>query len=259
MGVSNEVSHIWTNRLADQRDRLWHVGHGRLDWVGRRGVAATRSTWRSSWAAISSIPHWPTAKDIANACLANSCASILDKQLLYGNQDSAQEPQVAVSARISTGRRFSGRLHPRDDRKEPRISGAGSRGPAAVPRLGRLMGTATSGGSGPWTTLKREGLIRAVGISINRWEPWNVMQTLRTGHDRRRCRLIYNIFDQSPEDELFPLLRGIQHRRDRARAVRRRHVDRRADERFALAQRRLSQYLLYSGEPYPNYSARRPA
>ena len=22
--------------------------------------------------------------------------------------------------------------------------------------------------------LKREGLIRAVGVSVNRWEPWNV-------------------------------------------------------------------------------------
>ena len=52
--------------------------------------------------------------------------------------------------------------------------------------------------------LKREGLIRAVGISINRWEPWNALETLRTGLIDA-VQVIYNIFDQAPEDELFPL------------------------------------------------------
>jgi aryl-alcohol dehydrogenase-like predicted oxidoreductase len=52
--------------------------------------------------------------------------------------------------------------------------------------------------------LKREGLIGGVGISINRWEPWNALQSLRTGHVDA-VQVIYNIFDQAPEDELFPL------------------------------------------------------
>lgn len=52
--------------------------------------------------------------------------------------------------------------------------------------------------------LKREGLIRAIGISINRWEPSNSLQTLRTGVVDA-VQVIYNIFDQNPEDELFPL------------------------------------------------------
>jgi aryl-alcohol dehydrogenase-like predicted oxidoreductase len=52
--------------------------------------------------------------------------------------------------------------------------------------------------------LKDEGLIAAMGISINRWEPWNGLQTLRTGHIDA-VQVIYNIFDQAPEDELFPL------------------------------------------------------
>ena len=51
--------------------------------------------------------------------------------------------------------------------------------------------------------LKREGLIRAVGISINRWEPWNALKTLRTGLIDA-VQVIYNIFDQMPEDALFP-------------------------------------------------------
>jgi aryl-alcohol dehydrogenase-like predicted oxidoreductase len=52
--------------------------------------------------------------------------------------------------------------------------------------------------------LKREGLIHAVGLSINRWEPANALDTLHTGLIDV-VQVIYNIFDQAPEDELFPL------------------------------------------------------
>lgn len=52
--------------------------------------------------------------------------------------------------------------------------------------------------------LKREGLIEGVGISVNRWEPNNVLAALRTGLIDA-VQVIYNIFDQAPEDELFPL------------------------------------------------------
>jgi aryl-alcohol dehydrogenase-like predicted oxidoreductase len=57
--------------------------------------------------------------------------------------------------------------------------------------------------------LKREGLVRAVGISVNRWEPANVLRTLRTGLIDA-VQVIYNIFDQAPEDELFPLCRALK-------------------------------------------------
>jgi aryl-alcohol dehydrogenase-like predicted oxidoreductase len=52
--------------------------------------------------------------------------------------------------------------------------------------------------------LRREGLITAVGVSVNRWEPSNCLETLRTGLVDA-VQVIYNIFDQAPEDELFPL------------------------------------------------------
>lgn len=52
--------------------------------------------------------------------------------------------------------------------------------------------------------LKQQGLIRAVGISINRWEPNNALASLRTGLIDA-VQVIYNIFDQAPEDELLPL------------------------------------------------------
>ncbi|MCS7038624.1 MAG: aldo/keto reductase [Anaerolineae bacterium] len=51
--------------------------------------------------------------------------------------------------------------------------------------------------------LKRQGLCRAVGISINRWEPWNGVAAVRSGLIDA-VQVIYNIFDQNPEDELFP-------------------------------------------------------
>ncbi len=56
--------------------------------------------------------------------------------------------------------------------------------------------------------LKREGLIRAAGVSINRWEPANALRTLRTGLIDV-VQVIYNVFDQAPEDELFPLCREL--------------------------------------------------
>jgi aryl-alcohol dehydrogenase-like predicted oxidoreductase len=51
--------------------------------------------------------------------------------------------------------------------------------------------------------LRRQGLIHAVGISINRWEPWNGVKAVRSGVIDA-VQVIYNIFDQNPEDELFP-------------------------------------------------------
>lgn len=52
--------------------------------------------------------------------------------------------------------------------------------------------------------LRREGAIGGVGVSVNRWEPTNVVRTLRTGLVDA-VQVIYNVFDQAPEDELFPL------------------------------------------------------
>jgi aryl-alcohol dehydrogenase-like predicted oxidoreductase len=57
--------------------------------------------------------------------------------------------------------------------------------------------------------LKRQGLIKAIGVSVNRWEPWNTIKTLRTGLIDA-VQVIYNIFDQSPEDELFPVCRELK-------------------------------------------------
>ncbi len=57
-------------------------------------------------------------------------------------------------------------------------------------------------------TLKSKKLIRAFGLSLNRWEPWNGLKALRTGLVDS-VQVIYNIFDQAPEDELFPACRQL--------------------------------------------------
>ena len=51
--------------------------------------------------------------------------------------------------------------------------------------------------------LKKEGKIGAFGISVNRWEPTNCLRALESGLIDS-IQVIYNLFDQSPEDELFP-------------------------------------------------------
>jgi aryl-alcohol dehydrogenase-like predicted oxidoreductase len=54
--------------------------------------------------------------------------------------------------------------------------------------------------------LRRQGVVHAIGISINRWEPWNGVRTVRSGLVDT-VQVIYNIFDQNPQDELFPACR----------------------------------------------------
>jgi aryl-alcohol dehydrogenase-like predicted oxidoreductase len=61
-------------------------------------------------------------------------------------------------------------------------------------------------GQGDWLEaiqqLKAQGKIRAFGISINDHEPANAIHAIETGLVDT-VQVIYNIFDQSPEDQLF--------------------------------------------------------
>ncbi len=56
--------------------------------------------------------------------------------------------------------------------------------------------------------LKDQGLFHAIGISINRWEPWNGVRAVRSGLIDT-VQVIFNIFDQNPKDELFPACRDM--------------------------------------------------
>ena len=54
--------------------------------------------------------------------------------------------------------------------------------------------------------LRSEGKIRFFGISVNDHQPANVLRMIETGAIDA-VQAIYNVFDQSPEDELFPACR----------------------------------------------------
>jgi aryl-alcohol dehydrogenase-like predicted oxidoreductase len=56
--------------------------------------------------------------------------------------------------------------------------------------------------------LVKEGKVKHFGVSVNRWEPNNVLRTLETGLIDA-VQVIYNIFDQAPEDKLFPTCRRL--------------------------------------------------
>ena len=51
--------------------------------------------------------------------------------------------------------------------------------------------------------LKHDGIVTAFGLSLNRWQPANGIRAIQTGLVDA-VQVIYNLFDQNPEDELFP-------------------------------------------------------
>jgi aryl-alcohol dehydrogenase-like predicted oxidoreductase len=65
-------------------------------------------------------------------------------------------------------------------------------------------------GRGSWQEaieqLKAEGKIRAFGVSINDHQPANAIKLIESGVVDT-VQVIYNVFDQSPEDELLPACR----------------------------------------------------
>jgi aryl-alcohol dehydrogenase-like predicted oxidoreductase len=52
--------------------------------------------------------------------------------------------------------------------------------------------------------LREQGKIRYFGLSLNDYQPWNAIETLRQGHIDV-VQVSYNIFEQAPEDELYPV------------------------------------------------------
>jgi aryl-alcohol dehydrogenase-like predicted oxidoreductase len=54
--------------------------------------------------------------------------------------------------------------------------------------------------------LRRQGLVGAIGISLNRWGPETGVEIVKRG-GIDAIQVVYNIFDQAPEDELFPVCR----------------------------------------------------
>lgn len=66
-------------------------------------------------------------------------------------------------------------------------------------------------GQGDWAeaiqSLRQQGKIRHFGVSINDHQPANAVALVRSGR-AQTVQVIYNIFEQSPEDELFPAVQA---------------------------------------------------
>ena len=54
------------------------------------------------------------------------------------------------------------------------------------------------------TRLREQGKIRHIGLSLNDYQPANAIKVLRLGHIDT-VQVIHNIFEQAPEDELYPV------------------------------------------------------
>jgi Aldo/keto reductase family/FAD dependent oxidoreductase len=163
------------------------------------------STSRSSSAARSSTPRPRTGGGSASCCSAGPCG-----------------PRHGPPRTVACGRRRRCRRRTGSGRRGrvtswPTCSRPStcSSGPAAVwttsastgstccsSTSGRTAGPATRPGSGS-PRLKEDGLIGGFGLSVNRWEPTNCLAALDTGLVDA-VQVIYNVFDQAPEDELFP-------------------------------------------------------
>ena len=124
------------------------------------------------------------------------------------HEDPARRTSSGRRAAAIPSTRPSRRPHPRVHREEPRQP----RAPAVDLLQFHVWEDAWADDDG-WQRavddLQARGPRAArSGVSLNRWEPWNVLRTLRTGLVDT-VQVIYNIFDQAPEDELFPLCREL--------------------------------------------------
>lgn len=58
------------------------------------------------------------------------------------------------------------------------------------------------------TTLREQGKVRFFGISLNDYQPANAIKALHHGHIDV-VQVIYNIFEQAPENELYPVCQDL--------------------------------------------------
>jgi len=193
---------------------MWGMG----GWTGSDDEESLAALQRASiWAAIFLTRPGPTAKDAARSCWVRSFALIKTRNFIRQRRFPPKESPVA--SRRGSALTIASLLNT-----------STSTSTAVWKTLvwtvsiwcssmsGRMRGSKTIAGK-KMDELRSAGLVNAVGISINRWEPWNAVRTVRSGLIDS-VQVIYNIFDQNPEDDLFPGLRRDGHGGNCARAVR---------------------------------------
>ena len=245
-GGRDALSNVGAGRLAGRRSRLRHVGHGRLDRIGRHPNRSPRSRSPSRGASTSSTRPRPTATATASSCSAGSWPP---------GATSASTRRPRFRPRTASGRAGEAcrwpQVFPRDYvRRYVDISRAN----LAVETIDLLQlhvweddWLADGDLQRTVAELKTEGSIRAFGISLNRWEPWNGVKAVESGLVDA-VQVIYNIFDQAPEDELFPACRENGVGGHRPGSLRRGQSYREPDPAVEVAVGRLAQHILRPGE-----------
>ena len=161
-----------------------------------------------------------------DSCSARRCARTADAPSSYvATKIPPKNMKWPGKRGVPRRRHVSGRPHPRVHREEPRRTSASTPSTCSSSTSGATPGRTTTGWQRAVDDLKREKLVRAVGISVNRWEPTNVLRALDTGLDRQRAGRLQHL-RPGARRRAVPLLPGARHRRHRARAVRRRQPDR---------------------------------
>lgn len=157
---------------------------------------------RSISAAISSTPPTPTARAPARGCWATWCAPI-------PSGASIRRPRSPRSRRWPSRRGDTlDQSYPPEHLEEYVRRSLKNSGLSRFDLIQFHTWEDAWLDDRRWLTklhqLRDQGLFQAIGISINRWEPWNGVEAVRAGVVDS-VQVIYNIFDQNPEDQLLPV------------------------------------------------------
>ena len=137
------------------------------------------------------------SEELVGAAVRDSAETGLRRQ-----QGPAEEHGVAGPARPALPRRSS---RPTGSSPAPSAasrSSASRRSTSSSSTSGRTSGSGRATGSTRSSRLKRDGKIRFFGVSINDHQPENAIRLVESGVVDT-VQVIYNVFDQSPEDALF--------------------------------------------------------
>ncbi len=237
-------AHRTIGRLAGRSARSATAcsGHGQLGWLGRREVTRVHCSLPWTWAVDFFDTAWGYGEGRSEHLLGELVRANPDKRITTATKIPPKNFQWPTRR----GDLIENAYPPDHIREftEKSLTNLGLPGVDLI--LFHVWEDAWADDEG-WQRavddLRREGLVRAVGISLNRWEPWNSLKTIRTGLIDA-VQVIYNIFDQAPEDELFPLARELGVGVIARVPFDEGHADRHADAGLDLAGGRLAQHLL---------------
>ena len=196
-------------RLGWQVSEIGYGMWGMAGWTGSDDdeTRPSASSWRSSSAATSSTPPGPTATATASSCSARLLRAIRRARSTSPPRSRRRIGSGRPRRGIHARRRLPARLHPRVRREEPGEPRRRRRSTCSSSTSGKTPGPRTSAGSARVDDLKREG---ADPRRRHQRQPLGAGQRARAALDTGlidAVQVIYNIFDQAPEDELFPLCR----------------------------------------------------